>query len=133
MIKQKHSFSIENKVNPNTGKAFGAVYAGTFPIQFPLSIGDKLAIACKNSAYLNTYGQINPDLISPTLKLMAYCVAFVSTIATAKLPEWFNLDALSDDNDEAAVFAVWQEVGGNIGSFRPGNDPTTGGDGGKES
>jgi len=127
-----HTFSIENNINPLTQKPFGNKYAGKFTIRRP-SIGDKIAIAAKNSAFLNAYGQVNASLIGEGLKLMAYCFAFVSTVTTIELPEWFNMDNLFDDHDEAAVLAVWGEVGGFLDTFRPAANPPAGGAGGEQS
>jgi hypothetical protein len=130
-MSDKFTFCVENRTNPLTNQPFGKAYGGNFSIRRP-SIGDKLTIQTKKAAQLNAFGYVNTDMIPPSLQMMAHCYHYVTTLAIAPLPEWFNLQNLYDDNDESALLAVWQEVDGFLDTFRSKDNPGNGGNGSPE-
>ena len=117
MSQNTHSFSIENVVNPVTGQPFGQKYAGLFAIRRP-SLADKKAVALRDAASMNAYGEVNPGQISDGLALLSYIITFMSVVKTEDLPAWFDMNKLFDDDDENAVLAVWDEVKKYLDSFR---------------
>ena len=119
-MKNNHSFSIENATNPNTNSPFGSKYTGTFNIRRP-SIGDKHSITIKKAATLSAYGFANLDMIPVGIQLNVYIFCFVATISK-DLPPWFDPDKLYDENDQAAIETVWQEVSRWLDTFRPDAD-----------
>lgn len=112
-----HTFSIENEINPNTKQPFGNKYAGTFTIRRP-SLADKNTADIKKAAMLAAYGTVNPAMLSEWTKSSTYIFSLVTTIATDKLPEWFDLGKVFDESDEDAFMAVWAEVGKFQDTFR---------------
>ena len=122
MSLQQHSFSIENTTNLNTGIPFGSKYGGTFSVR-RATLGDKTRISNKEAAERNAFGIVNAGQTPQGLELAAYFCIFIATVATEPLPKWFDRDSMFDDDDEAAVFAVWQEVDRFQKSFRRGSDP----------
>jgi hypothetical protein len=113
------TFSIEDQINPETGKPFGSKYAGTFSIRRP-TIADKTNIALKCAATLAAAGGNGLDIISNELMDMNFLFSQLLVIKTGTLPEWFDREALFDE-DESAIQAVAREVRGFIDSFRTQN------------
>jgi hypothetical protein len=118
------AFSIENKINPETGKPFGSRYAGTFSIRRP-TLADKTTIATRTAAQLAPAGE-GVGLLTDELLNQNFTFAQLQTIATEKLPEWFDRDKMYDESDEAAINAVSEEVGKFLDTFRPGNNSGAG-------
>lgn len=112
------SFSIENAINPSTGKQFGSEYSGTFTVRRP-SMLDKKTISVKDAASMSLAGKVNRELIGEGTRLLSYIFCFVETIAEEPLPAWFNMGTMYDPIDEDAVLAVWEEVNNFVNSFRP--------------
>jgi len=117
-IPKSHTFSIASHINPHTipegkgpeeGKPFGEKYSGSFTVRRP-NLADKQLIATKKAAVLSTHGYVNPELISQSLQLTIYIFAFMTTVSTTSLPDWFNPEKMYTETDEYAVFAVWEEV-----------------------
>lgn len=129
MIPLKHSFDISLQKNEKTGEQFGARYGGEFVVRRP-TLADKRDIALRDQAALNIYGPVDIINMDRTVVNMNYIFAHLDVIGEKK-PEWFSMDKLYDENDEAAVYAVWQEVSRWLETFRPGNDTGTGGEGGQ--
>lgn len=112
-----HTFCIETVINPATGKSFGSKYAGVFAIRRP-SLLDKRNIALRDAVGLSSAGDVDPAMVNAGTRLVNYIFAFVETVATEKLPEWFDMSTMFDQEDEDAVLAVWQEVGKFLDTFR---------------
>lgn len=128
-MKSTTTFSIETTQSP-TGKPFGNKYAGVFAIRRP-TLMDKKTIALRNAVSLASEGEVDPSLISDGMKLVIYIFAYMSVVAEQPLPEWFDMETMTEPEDEDAVFAVWAEVSKFADSFRPkasGNDSQPGGD-----
>lgn len=116
----KHSFSIENLVNPLTKQPFGAQYAGNFTIRRP-TLADRNAIALRDMAGLSTYGVVDVRFVDSDVINTNYVFAHLNTIADEK-PEWCDLNKLYTDDDESAILnGVWPEVKKFLDSFRPAN------------
>ena len=127
MIPQKHSFSIELIKNPGNGEPFGAKYGGEFIVRRP-TLADKRDIALRDAAALNIYGAVNPLQMDRDVVNINYIFANMDVIAEKK-PDWFDMGKLYDGQDEAAVYAVWQEVSRWLETFRHQDNPGTGGSG----
>jgi len=121
------TFSIENVINPETGKIFGKKYSGTFAIRRP-SLLDKKNIALKDITGLSLYGSVDASMLDATMRLANYCFAFVTTVATEPLPEWFDMATMFEQEDVEAVLAVWEETGKFLDTFRPKQDGGAGSD-----
>ena len=118
MQSKTHSFSVSSLLNPNTDLPFGSKYDGTFTVRLA-SIRDKTFIAQKEAAERNAFGNAPVEQIPTGLELARYIYFFITTVATEKVPEWFDRDKIFDEDDEAAMLAVWQEVQTFQNSFRP--------------
>jgi len=129
MLKNQHSFSIENKLAPEEQGPFGLEYTGQFTVRRP-TLGDKKAIALKDAASMSVYGPVDMQAVGEGTKLLSYIVTFVTHVSEGVLPPWFSLDKLYSEKDEAAIMAVWEEVTAFIDTFRPrkaggaGGEPT---------
>ena len=123
-IETKTTFSIEGVERPSTKQPFGPKYAGNFTIRRP-SLLDKKNIAVRNAASLSFAGHINPGLLQDDIVIITHTHNHILTLAEEKVPEWFDISTMTED-DEEAVFAVWQEVDRFLAGFRPG---ATGGNG----
>jgi hypothetical protein len=118
-IPKQHTFSVATAINPLTvpegekdrtkGQPFGDDYKGSFTVRRP-SLLDKQTIAIRKSAMLSMYGPANPELIKDSIMLTIHTFAFIMTVTTEALPEWFDPNKLYSDTDECAVLAVWEEV-----------------------
>ena len=131
-LPQKHTFTIADKLNPLTGLPFGADYAGAFTIRRP-SIADKQTAAIRKAAVFCAYGHVAEEMIPVGLRLITHVFTFVTTVACEKTPTWFDPENLFDENDEAAMQAVSQEVNRWLDTFRPQRDPAPGSGGGEQS
>ena len=120
------SFSIENLINPETQQPFGAKYAGTFNLRRQ-SLQDRNVADIRKAAILNAYGTTNFNALGEWTLTSTSIYCTVCSIATEKLPDWFDYSKIYDESDEAAVLAVWEEVQKFLKSFRP----DKGGDAGK--
>ena len=127
-LANKHTFTIADKTNPLTGKPFGDKYVGAFTIRRP-SIADKQTAAIRKAAVFCAYGYIAEEMIPVGLRLIIHVFTFVTTVACENTPTWFNPENLFDDDDEAAMQAVSQEVNRWLDTFRPQRDPAPGGGG----
>lgn len=125
MLKSAHTFSINSKINPATKQPFGSNYAGEFSIRRP-TLFDKKEISIKEAADMSKHGHINPELIGDGTRLINYVMHYTTQIATAPLPEWFDLAQLHDNNDEEAILSVWEEVEAFFATFRPAADRSAG-------
>lgn len=114
----KTAFSIEHLICEETGQQFGEKYRGVFSIRRP-SLLDKRNIALLDAAGMSAYGQTAPGTVEPGLELINYIFAYVQTVAEDDLPAWFNMATMYTEEDEAAVLAVWKEVGKFRDTFRP--------------
>lgn len=121
MIPNKHSFSIENTVNPATGKPFGSKYAGQFAVRRP-NFADNRAIALRDAAALSAYGPVDQRHLSLDVVNINFIFANLDVIAEKK-PDWCDISKLYDETDEQAIYTVWQEVKKFLDSFRPKADP----------
>lgn len=121
MIQNKHSFSIENTINPETGKPFGSKYAGQFTIRRP-TLADNRAISLRDAAALGIYGPVDQGQIDIKVVNVNFIFANLDVIAEQK-PDWCDITKLYEGEDEQAVYAVWQEVKKFVDSFRPKADP----------
>lgn len=123
------TFSIASKINSSTGKSFGEKYSGTFSVRRP-SLLDKKNIAVKDAASMSFAGEIAAGTIGDGVAMINYIFAYITTVATSPLPEWFNMATMYEQEDEEAVLAVWSEVATWLATFRP---KTVGEDSGTES
>jgi hypothetical protein len=126
MLKNQHSFSIQNTLDPETQEPFGEKYAGQFTVRRP-SAHDKKMIALKDAASMAVYGTVDIRLIGEGTKLLSYIDAFVKHVALGDIPKWFGMDQMFDETDENAALAVWEEVQAFLATFRPGKAPGAGG------
>ena len=117
MQQKKLSFSIANQINPNTGEPFGPKYEGSFNIRLA-SIRDKTLIAQRKAAERNAFGTTPEEQVPEGLELARHIFFFVKAVAIEETPKWFDSDNLYDDDDEAALLQVWQEVQTFQNSFR---------------
>lgn len=117
MSKATHSFSIEKTENPLTGEPFGPQYTGVFTVRRP-SIGDNIDIGTEKARILSRKGNVSPESVGERIHLLSYIFAFVAVTAESDIPAWFNMDKLYDENDEAAVGQVFQEVNTFVSTFR---------------
>lgn len=130
-IAMEKSFSIEDKICNTTGELFGIAYKGMFSIK-RASMLDKKNIAVKDAASMSFAGPIAPGTLSDSTAMTNYIFCYVTTVATEKLPEWFNMEKMFEPEDEDAVLAVWSEVCKFIDSFRRENSGGNGKSGSKE-
>jgi len=124
-------FSIESNINEETGEPFGEKYRGTFAIRRP-NLQDKIAIASKQAAALSAYGASNPNMIAPSVQMLAKIFAFICTVSKEEPPAWFDATKLHDE-DELALAEVWSEVQTFLRTFRPKNGSTAGAAGDEQS
>lgn len=117
-IPMNKSFTIDEKICSTTEKPFGSKYAGTFSVRRP-SLLDKIIIAVKDAARMSIAGEIAPGTLGDRPATISYIYSFMTTVNTEPLPEWFDLSAMYEDEDEDAMFAVWSEVSGFLSTFRP--------------
>jgi len=111
------SFSIETKICPTTKQPYGQKYSGTFTVRRP-SIHNRNAADIKKAALLNIYGSAAADAIGDWTKTTTHIMCMMNEIATAPMPEWFDLRKMYDEIDEDAIMSVWEEVGVFLDSFR---------------
>lgn len=111
------TFTIVDKINANTDKPFGDKYAGIFSIRRP-SLLDKKNIAVKDAASMSFAGEIAAGTINDGIAMINYIFAYITTVATAPLPEWFNMATMYEPEDEDAVLAVWSQVAEWLATFR---------------
>ena len=113
----RHAFSIESTINPTTGKPFGPKFGGAFTIRRP-NFADKKAITLKDAAAMQAYGPVDTSQLGGGFVLIHYIYTFVTVIAEEKLPEWFDMERMYDDDCETAILEVWKEVGKFLDTFR---------------
>ena len=130
-IATKKTFTIDQIICGSTGQPFGPKYAGEFNIRRP-SLLDKKNIAVKDAASMSFAGDVVPGMISDGTLLSSYIFSFVTTVAEAALPGWFDMAEMYEEQDEEAIFAVWKEVTAFLDSFRPKNAGTHGKPGDKQ-
>ena len=116
----QHSFNITETINPITGAPFGSKYAGDFVIHRP-SIADNGKIALNYAALTAGHKDLNPAMLTSHAVNLLYIFCNMKVIASER-PEWFDEHNLFDENDEAAVITVHQEVERWLDTFRPQRD-----------
>lgn len=124
-LKMTTTISIENKTNERTKQPYGTKYAGTFNVR-RASLQDRNLADVRKAAILNTYGNVNADLIGDWTKTSIYVWCLISIVTTDPLPEWFDLSKVYDETDEDAIMAVWEEFGAFAATFRPKDDSQAG-------
>jgi len=132
MLSNQHSFSIENKLIPESDQPFGPDYHGQFTVRRP-TLADKKAIGLKDAASMSIYGPVNPEMLGEGMKLLSYICIYVAHIAEEPLPAWFSMDKMYSDTDEDAIMAVWAEVRAFLATFRPIKNTGNGGEPKRES
>lgn len=131
MIPLKHQLSIDDKINPATGKPFGGKYAGTFVVRRP-TLADKREIAMRDAATINAFGQVNQLQMDRDVININFIFANMDVIAEEK-PAWFDPSLLFEGADEKAVYFVWSEVSRWLETFRSEDNPGTGGTGSQQA
>lgn len=115
MSQTQHIFEISNSINPDTKEPFGAKFAGSFSVRRP-TIKDNADIALAFSFATNKAGPLGFTAMSTPAVTQLYIFCMIDTIASEK-PDWFNVSTMYED-DEAAVYAVNDEVDRWLATFR---------------
>lgn len=120
----KHTFSIDTLINPETERPFGNQYAGQFEVRRP-TIADRESISLIDACNLSRLGKVDASLLNRDVVNLSYIFAYMSVIGE-KLPAWFEKSKLYDGEDEVAVYFVWAEVSRWLETFRLKADTTQG-------
>jgi hypothetical protein len=111
----KKSFNIATKINPETGLVFGDKYGEPVLIRRPTAT-DKLAVATRHAGQLSSYGA-RPFDIPDGISSLAYIFCLLDVICETR-PDWTKQDQVFDE-DEPAIFALYEEVSLWLDTFRP--------------
>ena len=116
----KNTFSIDKEINPLTKRPFGEQYAGEFTVRRP-TLADKRDISIRDQAFLNALGPVDQRQMETSVVNINYIFANFDVIVEKK-PDWCDISALYEGDDEEAVHAVWGEVQKFLNSFRSSTD-----------
>lgn len=123
MSAPKKSFCVAHKENPATGQAFGDKYGEPVSVRRP-SAADKIAIATRHVGTLSAYGA-NPEHVRADLSTMAYIFCMLDVLCDGR-PDWTRRDNVFEE-DEPAIFALFEEVSLWLDTFRPKRPQSQGG------
>ena len=123
MSAQKKSFCIANVKNPTTGQVFGDKYGEPVIVRRPTA-ADKIAISTRHAGHMSAYGA-NPAHVPGSISDLAYIFCLLDAVCDQKdRPEWTQRDNVYEE-DEAAIYALFEEVSQWLATFRPGGDDKT--------
>jgi hypothetical protein len=122
MSQNNHAFEINELINPETKEPFGEQFSGKFNVRRP-TIKDNANIALAFSSATSKGGALGMTAMSSPAVSQLYIFCMIDTIATEK-PKWFDSSTMYED-DEAAVYAVHDEVDRWLATFRRETRSTT--------
>lgn len=112
----KKVFNIANKINEDTGEPFGDKYAEAITIRRP-SAQDKISINVRHSGIMSAYGAV-PENIPSGIYTLAFIFCTLDVLCDGARPDWTKKENVFEE-DEAAIFALHQEVSQWLDTFRP--------------
>jgi hypothetical protein len=125
MSAQKKLVCIASKTNPQTGLAFGDKYGEPVPVRRPTS-ADKITMSTRHLGMISAYGA-HPSHVAPELSSLAYIFCLLDVLCDpAARPDWTRKENVFEE-DEAALFAFFEEVSLWLATFRPAGPQPPGG------
>lgn len=117
MSGKSKSFCIAHDTNPTTGEVFGDKYGEPVIVRRPTST-DKVHISVRHNGALGAYGA-RPEDIPEAIANINYIFCFLDTLCDAdSRPDWTKRENVFDE-DEPAMFHLFQEVSLWLDTFRP--------------
>jgi hypothetical protein len=116
MSAPKKNFCIASKENPATRQIFGDKYGEPITMRRPTS-AEKISISTRHLGQLSAYGA-DPSHINASLSSLAYIFCLLDVLCVGERPDWTLRDNVFDE-DEPAIFALFEEVSLWLETFRP--------------
>lgn len=113
----RKTFNIAQKINAITGEVFGSQYGEAITVRRPTA-SDKITISTRQMGALSAYGA-RPEHIPEGISTLTYILCLLDTLADkATRPDW-TLPENVFEEDEPAIYSLFEEVSLWLDTFRP--------------